>query len=131
MPFTLRLYQRFPMHCSVTFRAGLVQGKGTIWNFSLIGWKLSGDVPLQVGQTCPLTVHMPNQFSLFVAGAIVRCVQGQDYGLVTLVADAHTQSRVEHLVQHLEQVALEGIECATTAPSATHQSMNLLERLGP
>ena len=46
----------------------------------------------------------------FLAGAIVRWVQGQEYGLETLVADKQTQSRVEHLVQHLKQVALESIE---------------------
>jgi len=56
-----------------------------------------------------LTVHVPNQLSLFVAGAIVRWVRGQD-GLETLVSDTQTQRRVEHLVYQLEQVALEGIE---------------------
>ena len=74
------------------------------------GWRLSGDVPLRVGQTCPLTVNLPNQPSLFVAGAIVRWVRGQEYGLETLVADKRMQSRVEHIVKHLEQVALESIE---------------------
>ncbi|MGH7182377.1 MAG: hypothetical protein ACREJN_10415 [Nitrospiraceae bacterium] len=57
-----------------------------------------------------MTVHVPNQLSFFVAGAIVRWVRGQKYGLETLVADKQTQSRVEHLVQHFEQVALEGSE---------------------
>jgi len=71
---------------------------------------LSGDVPLRVGQTIPLTVHLPNQLSLFVAGAIVRWVRGQEYGLETLVADTQTQSRLEQLVHQLEQVALESIE---------------------
>ena len=45
--------------------------------------------------------------------------QGQEYGLETLVANTQTQSRVEHIVQHLEQVALESIESATTDPHAT------------
>ena len=110
MPFTIRPFRRFPVHCPVSYNAGISQGQGTMWNFSVNWWKLSGDVLLRVGQTCPLTVHVPNQLSLFVAGAIVRWVQGQEYGLETLVADTQTQSRVEHLVQHLEQVALEGIE---------------------
>ena len=56
------------------------------------GWRLSGDVPLRVGQTCFLTVHLPNQLSLFVAGAIVRWVRDQEYGLETLVVDRQTQS---------------------------------------
>ena len=56
MPFMVRLYQRFPVYCSVTYHADLFQGQGTVWNFSLSGWKLSGDVPLQVGQTCALPI---------------------------------------------------------------------------
>ncbi|MGH7181868.1 MAG: hypothetical protein ACREJN_07830, partial [Nitrospiraceae bacterium] len=73
---------------------------------------LSGDVPLRIGQTCPLTVHLPNQESLVVAAAIVRWVQDwdQEYGLETLVVNKQTQSRVEQLVHQLEQVALESLE---------------------
>ena len=110
MSFSIRPYQRFPVCCPVTYHAGLSEGHGIVWNLSVNGWRLSGDVPLRVGQTCPLTVHVPHQLSLFVAGAIVRWVQGQEYGLETLVVDKETQSQVEHIVQHLEQVALESIE---------------------
>jgi hypothetical protein len=78
-----------------------------VWNFSLNGWKFSGDVPLQVGQTCPLTVTLPNQESIFIDAAIVRWVRGQEYGLETVTVDKPTQSRVEHMVKHLEQAALE------------------------
>ncbi len=103
MPFTLRLYQRFPVHCSVTYHAGLFQGQGTVWNLSLIGWKLSGDVPLRVGQTCSLTVDLPNEESIVVAAAIVRWVQGQEYGLETLAIEKQTHSRVEHVINRLVQ----------------------------
>jgi len=107
MPFTLRLYQRFPVHCSVTYHAGTFQGQGTIWNFSLSGWKLSGDVPLQVGQTCSLTVNLPNQPSIVVAAAIVRWARGQEYGVETLVVEKQTHSRLEHLVKRLVQESVE------------------------
>ena len=110
MPFSIRPFRRYPVCCPVTYHAGLREGRGTIWNLSVNGWRLSGDVPLRVGQTCPLTVHVPNQLSLFVAGAIVRWVRGQEYGLETLVVDKPTQSRMEQLVHQLEQVALESIE---------------------
>ena len=110
MPFTIRPHRRFPLCCPVTYHAGLREGQGIIWNLSVTGWRLSGELPLRVGQTCPLTVHVPNQLSLFVAGAIVRWVRGQEYGLETLVADMPTQSRVEQLVHQLEQVALESLE---------------------
>ena len=103
MPFTLRLYQRFPVQCTVTYRAGLFQGQGTVWNLSLSGWKLSGDVPLQIGQTCSLTVNLPNEESICVAAAIVRWVRGQEFGLETLAVEKQTQSRVERVIKRLVQ----------------------------
>ena len=109
MPFSIRPFRGSPVQCSVTYHAGLFQGQGTIWNLSLSGWKLSGDVPLQVGQTCSLTVNLPNQSSIFVATAIVRWVRGQEYGVETLVVENQTQSRLEHLVKQLGQESVESI----------------------
>ncbi len=98
MPFPIRPHRRSPTHCSVTYHVGPFQGEGTVWNLSLNGWKLSGDMPLRVGRTCSLTVNLPNQPSIVVAAAIVRWVRGQEYGLETLVVEKQTQSRLEHLV---------------------------------
>src|SRR5512147_2188088 len=105
MAFPVRPYQRFPICCPVTYHTGSREGHGTIWNLSVNGWRLSGDVPLQVGQTCPLTVQLPNQERLVVAAAIVRWVRDwdQEYGLETLVVNKQTQRRVEQLVHQLEQ----------------------------
>jgi len=36
-------YRRFPVHCSVTYNAGPLQGHGTVWNLSCTGWRLSGE----------------------------------------------------------------------------------------
>jgi hypothetical protein len=112
MAFSVRPYQRFPVCCPVTYHAGSREGRGMIWNLSVNGWRLSGDLPLQVGQTCPLTVHLPNQERLVVAAAVVRWVRDwdQEYGLETLMVNKQTQRRVEQLVHQLEQVALESIE---------------------
>jgi PilZ domain len=109
MPFTLRPCRRSPVQCSVTYHAGLFQGHGTVWNFSLNGWKLSGDLPLRVGETCSLTINLPNQESILVAAAIVRWVRGQEYGLETLVVETQTHSRLEHLVKRLVQESVESI----------------------
>jgi two-component system response regulator HydG len=35
-PFTLRLYQRFPVHCSVTYHAGPFQGEGIVWIWDVL-----------------------------------------------------------------------------------------------
>ena len=110
MPFSMRPYRRFPICCPVTYHAGLCEGHGMVWNLSVNGWRLSGDVPLRVGQACPLTVNLPNQPSLFVAAGVVRWVRGQEYGLETLVADQQTQSRVEQVIKRLERDSFESIE---------------------
>jgi hypothetical protein len=98
------------VYCSVTYHAGLFQGQGTVWNFSLSGWKLSGDVPLQVGQMCALTVNLPIDERIVVATAIVRWVRGQEFGLETLAIEKQTHSRVVHLIKRLVEESGENIE---------------------
>ena len=110
MPFSIRPFRRFSICCPATYHSGLCEGHGIVWNLSANGWRLSGDVPLRVGQSCPLTVNLPNQESLVVAAAIVRWVQGQEYGLETLVADKQTHSRLEQVIKQLEQDSFESIE---------------------
>jgi hypothetical protein len=110
MPFSTRAFRRFPLCCPVTYDTGLSEGQGIVWNLSVNGWHLSGDVPLRVGETSSLTVNLPNQESIFVAAAIVRWVRGQDYGLETLVADKQTHSLVEQVIKRLEQDSFESIE---------------------
>lgn len=103
MPFTIRPHRRFPVSCPVIYQSGLYQGHGTIWNFSLNGWRLSGDVTLRIGQTIPLTVMLPNEHSLFIPASIVRWIRGQEYGLETLVMGRLTQNRLEKYVKGLVQ----------------------------
>ena len=99
MPFSIRPHRRFPVCCPVTYHAGLFEGQGIVWNLSVKGRCLSGDVPLQVGQTCPLIVNLPNQQRIFVAAAIVRWVRGPEYDMETLVADDTAQDRVAKYVR--------------------------------
>src|ERR1051325_2745477 len=56
MSFSIRPYRRFPLCCPVTYHAGLHEGHGTVWNLSLTGWRLSGDLPLRIGQSFPMRV---------------------------------------------------------------------------
>ena len=109
MSFSIRPDRRFPVCCPVTYHAGLREGRGMVWNLSANGWRLSGDMPLRVGQTCPLTVNVPDQHPLFVAGVTVRWVRGQEYGLETLVVEKQTQSRLEHFIKRLVQESGESI----------------------
>jgi hypothetical protein len=110
MPFIIRPFRRFPVQCPVSHMVGTFQGQGTVWNFSMMGWKLSGDMPLRVGQMCSLTVALPNEPSFIVAAAIVRWVRDQEYGLETLAIDKQIHSRLEQVINRLEQDSVESIE---------------------
>src|SRR5262245_28779821 len=107
MPFTIRPYRRFPVCCPVTYHAALSEGSGTAWNISLSGWRLSGDVPMHVGQTCSLSVTLSTPRRVFVVAGIVRWVRGQEYGIETLVANGSTQAR---MVRVLRQQAWESMQ---------------------
>jgi hypothetical protein len=107
MSFSIRPDRRFPVCCPVTYHVGLREGHGLVWNLSVSGWRFSGDVPLRVGQTRPLTINLPDQHPLFVVAVTVRWVRGQEYGVETVVVEKQTQSRVEHWVTRL---ALESVE---------------------
>ncbi|MEP6959831.1 MAG: hypothetical protein ABI980_13970 [Nitrospirota bacterium] len=62
MPCSIQPFRRFPVCWPVTYHAGVYEGQGNVWNLSVNGsWRLSDDVPLRVGQTCPLTINLPNQ----------------------------------------------------------------------
>ena len=101
MPFTIRPYRRFPVCDPVTYHAGLSEGSGTVWNISLSGWRLSGDVPMRVGQTCSLSVTLSDPKRVFVVTGIVRWVLSEEYGIETLVANGTTHARMVHsLRQH-------------------------------
>jgi hypothetical protein len=97
------------VHGSVTYNAGPLKGQGTVWNLSLSGWKLSGDLPLEVGQMCSLTVNLPNEERIVVAAAIVRWVRGQEYGLETLAVEKQTHGRMELVIKRLVQESDESI----------------------
>ena len=45
MPFVLRPSRRFPVSSPLTYQCCLFEGQGTVWNLSLTGWRLSGDLP--------------------------------------------------------------------------------------
>ncbi|MCI0428419.1 MAG: PilZ domain-containing protein [Nitrospiraceae bacterium] len=109
MSFSIRPLRRFPLQCSVSYNASPFQGQGTVWNLSLNRWKLSGEVPLRVGETCSLTVNLPNQESIFVAAAIVRWVRGQEFGLETLMVEKQMHSRLEHVINRLVEEPFESI----------------------
>jgi hypothetical protein len=51
MPFTIRQFRRLPTCCPVTYHRGQADGSGTVGNLSVSGFRFSGDVPLEIGET--------------------------------------------------------------------------------
>ena len=109
MPFTLRLYQRFPVYCSVTYNAGPFQGQGTVWNLSCTGWRLSGDLPMRPGEILSLTVTLPNEQQIQISEAVVRWSRGQEFAVENVVIVAHTRARLQHYVKRLVQEPAENV----------------------
>ena len=65
--------------------------------------RLSGSVPLRIGEVCSLTVTLLFQPSLYVAAGIVRWVRGEEYGVETLVMDDESREDLEQYVWQREQ----------------------------
>ena len=87
MPFTIRQFRRLPVFCSVIYHRGHDEGYGTVWNLSISGCRFSGDLPLNIGDVCSLTVSLPTQQRVLVAAGTVRWVRGEEYGVESLVVD--------------------------------------------
>jgi len=88
----------------VTYQTGLIEGRGTVWNVSLTGWRFSGNLPLRMGEVCSLTVNLPTHTQVYVAAGVVRWVRGEEYGVETLVIDDESRDDVEeYLLQGLQE----------------------------
>jgi PilZ domain-containing protein len=103
MPFSIRSYRRFPVHCFVTYHAGPFQGHSTVWNLSCTGCRLSGDLPMRPGETVSLTVTLPNEQRIEVPEAVVRWSRGQEFAVENMMIERHTQARLQHYVKRLVQ----------------------------
>lgn len=103
MPFSIRPFRRFPVHCSVTYNAGPFQGQGTVWNLSCTGWRLSGDLPMRPGETLSLTVTLPNEQHILIPQAVVRWSRGQEFAVENLAIEPYTRARLQHYVKWLIQ----------------------------
>ena len=109
MPFSVRPYRRFSVQCAVTYNAGPFQGQGTVWNLSCTGWRLSGNLPLRIGEVCSLTVNLPIHPRLYVAAGIVRWVRSEEYGVQTLVIDDESREGMEQYIWQRLQESVESI----------------------
>ena len=107
MPFSIRPYRRFPVQCSVLYNAGPFQGQGAVWNLSSTGWRLSGDLPMRLGEALSLSITLPNEQRIEVPETVVRWSRGQEFAVENLAIKPHTCARVQHYVKQLAQESTE------------------------
>jgi hypothetical protein len=105
----------------MTYEVGHAQGKGTVWNLSVSGFRFSTDIRLALGQACSVTIDLPNGEKVHVAAGIDRWIlSGEDithtsiyyseYGIEILVAGARAKRQViEYLKVRLAEKHLEGM----------------------
>jgi PilZ domain-containing protein len=101
MPFSIRLFRRFPVQCAVSYSVGQFRGIGTVWNLSRSGWRLSGDLPMRPRERLSLTVTLLNEQSIDVSDAVVRWSRGKEFGIETVETPKHTADRLIYYVRRL------------------------------
>ena len=109
MPFKIRPCRRFSVCWPVTYIVGRFQGHGTVSNVSRSGWQVSGNLPLQIGEVCSLTVSLPTHQRVYVTAGIVRWVRGEAYGIETLEIDDDSQEDLDEYLLQQESESDESI----------------------
>lgn len=99
MPFIIRPDRRFPVVIPTTYENWSQEGQGIIWNLSSTGWRLSGDLPLAIGDICSLSMTLPTNKRIMVMAGLVRWVRGEEFGIETLVMNKKSQARLSTYIQ--------------------------------
>ncbi len=99
MAYIVRPYHRFPAACPVTYERLFEDGVGTVWNISPTGLRVSGTLPLQVGNVCSLKVTLPTHTHVSVLAGIVRWVRGEHFGIETLLMEKKAQRRLDAYIR--------------------------------
>jgi hypothetical protein len=100
MPISIRPYRQTPVCFPVSYHVGDFEGHGTAWNFSLTGWRFSGNLPLREGEIFSLTMTLPSGQRVYVMVALVCWVRGEDCGAETITMDDESR---DVLGRHLDQ----------------------------
>ncbi|MCS6304906.1 MAG: PilZ domain-containing protein [Nitrospira sp.] len=103
MAFVVRPYRRFPVVIPATYENWSQQGQGMIWNLSSAGWRLSGNLPLTLGDICSLSMTLPTNQPIVILAGVVRWVRDEDFGLETLAMNKTARARLRTYIQERTQ----------------------------
>jgi hypothetical protein len=87
-------HHRFPVSLPLTYARGFREGQGRVWNLSVIGWRISGDLLVQRDAVCELRVTLPTREQVTVSAGIVRWVRGAECGIETLVMSTQAAAQL-------------------------------------
>ena len=80
--FQVRTCHRLPVQCTVYYSNDEVHGSGNLWNLSLDGCRIDGNVAVRSGMQFELLVMLPGKRSaIIVQTAEVAWTRGQEFGL--------------------------------------------------
>lgn len=103
MPYVMRPYRRFPVAIPATYENWSQEGQGMIWNLSSAGWRLSGDLPLAIGDICSLSMTLPTNKHIEVLAGVVRWVRGAEFGIETLAMNKTAHARLRTYIEERSQ----------------------------
>lgn len=99
MSFALRHHYRFPVFSPVRYEVELRNGYGTVTNLSHAGWRLHGNLPVNIGDVCSLKVRLEKMKWVYVSAGIVRWVYAEECGIETVVMDDEAQKQLNNYIQ--------------------------------
>lgn len=98
--FAVRTHHRLPVACTVYYANAELDGTGNLWNLSLTGCRVDGNVPVRAGMRFKLLVLLPGKHaSLVIREAQVAWTRGQEFGLSLVSVQAHEAARLEKFVR--------------------------------
>ena len=81
-PFTVRKELRFRQSVPVQFRGDVVNGEGLLYDLSLSGGRIVGNVPVSVGLSLILRLSLPGDAEPFQFDQVmVHWVRGLEFGV--------------------------------------------------
>ncbi len=100
--FAVRTYSRFPLHIAMTYLGQVSAGRGVVHELSRVGCRIVGNDPVIRGETLSVRITLPTSTKpLIIEQAIVKWVNGLEFGVAFKHIDPLQADRLQHLLETL------------------------------
>ena len=89
------------MCCPVTYQCGLSEGTAPCRISLTSAGDSTGYLPMRPGETCSLTVTLPNEQHILIPEAVVLWSREEEFGIEMMDVLRHTRARLGYYVQRL------------------------------